>query len=235
MRAELPSPRLTGGTVQEQMAALQSWLYQLTERLNWALDTLETAPERVVLPQSTALSEQQARSAFGAIKSLILKSGDIVDAYAQKIGQKLTGEFAAQSEFGSFREEMRHTVSESSADIRRAFSDVQTLISRVDGVDDALIAVNAHVRTGLLEYRDGVGVYGVEVGQRTEEGGQETFRKFARFTADRLSFYDKNGAEVSYISDYKLHITNAVVKGTLQLGGYGLDTAAGIAFKWVGR
>ena len=77
-------------------------------------------------------------------------------------------------------------------------------------------------------------IYGLEIGQTSELNGAEVFNKFARFTSDRLSFYDKNDTEVAYISDYKLYITYAEI-GTLKLGAYIIDTTNGLAFKWVGR
>ena len=98
-----------------------------------------------------------------------------------------------------------------------------------------MVAVNANIRTGLLYYDNGTPVYGVEVGQRTQLNGTEVFNKYARFISNRLSFYDQGGNEVSYISDYKLYITNAVVTGNLQVGGYMLDTGKGLGFKWIGR
>lgn len=78
-------------------------------------------------------------------------------------------------------------------------------------------------------------IYGLEIGQTSMIDGVEVFDKFARFTSDRLSFYDKNDTEVAYISDYKLFITNAEITGTLKLGAYIIDTTNGLAFKWVGR
>ena len=78
-------------------------------------------------------------------------------------------------------------------------------------------------------------VYGIEVGQRNTVNGVEVFNKFARFTADRLSFYDQSGEEVAYISDFKLYITNAEVTGTLKLGGFLIDTSKGFTLKWAGR
>ena len=71
---------------------------------------------------------------------------------------------------------------------------------------------------------------GIEIGQTTDVNGVQKFNKFARFTADRLSFYDANSIEVAYISDYKLVITQAHIKGTLEMGSYfKFDTTNGIA------
>ena len=62
--------------------------------------------------------------------------------------------------------------------------------------------------------------------------GEETFNKYARFTADRLSFYDANDTEVSYIGDYKQVITNAKVLEKLEVGKFVFDTSNGIALRW---
>ena len=68
------------------------------------------------------------------------------------------------------------------------------------------------------------------------EDGVETFNKFARFTADRLAFYDATYQDepVAYISNYMLVITNAWVKGNLELGidnHFVLDTSNGLALR----
>lgn len=115
-------------------------------------------------------------------------------------------------------------------------TDIQSVKSDIEQIGYALIEVNANIRSGLLYYNDeGVPVYGLEIGQRNSIDGVEVFNKFARYTADRLSFYDQNDTEVAYISDYKIHITHAEVTGTLKLGGYLIDTTKGLTFKWVGR
>lgn len=106
----------------------------------------------------------------------------------------------------------------------------------IESIIYTLVEVNASIKSGLLYYDDsGIPIYGLEIGQRNTIDGVEVFNKFARFTSDRLSFYDKNGNEVAYISDYKLHITNAEIMGTLKLGAFLLDTTKGFRLKWVGR
>ena len=115
-------------------------------------------------------------------------------------------------------------------------SDVDKLKKSLDALNQTLIDVNAHIKSGLLYYDENeIPVYGLEVGQKNTVNGVEVFNKFARFCAGRLSFYDNNGTEVAYISDYKLYITHAEVTGTLKLGGYLVDTSRGVTFKWVGR
>lgn len=115
-------------------------------------------------------------------------------------------------------------------------SELKDVKDELESIIYTLIEVNASIKTGLLYYDDnGIPIYGLEIGQRNTVDGVEVFNKFARFTSDRLSFYDRNGTEVAYISDYKLHITNAEIEGTLKLGAFLVDTSKGFRLKWVGR
>jgi archaellum component FlaC len=114
--------------------------------------------------------------------------------------------------------------------------DIDKLKKSLDTLNSILVEVNAKIKTGLIDYdENGIPIYGLEIGQKNTINGVEVFNKFARFSAGRLSFYDNNGTEVAYISDYKIYITHAEVTGTLKLGGYLVDTTKGVTFKWVGR
>lgn len=120
-------------------------------------------------------------------------------------------------------------------DVKDSLSaDIDAVQQELETLDSSVIKVTANIKSGLLS-DDNIPVYGFEVGQTIEKDGTEVFNKYARFTADRLSFYDRNGIEVAYISDYKIYITHAEVTGTLKIGGYLVDTTNGLTFKWVGR
>lgn len=124
-----------------------------------------------------------------------------------------------------------------SNDIAGLEGDIDGLKGDVVKLDYSLIEVTANVKTGLLYYDAGeIPVYGLEIGQRTWLDGEEVFNKFARFTADRLSFYDQNGTEIAYISDFKLYIRSAEIVNSQKLGGY-MDVVkadGGVVTKWVG-
>ena len=145
--------------------------------------------------------------------------------------------YVAQSDFGTYTEEASQTITKNSKSIESFYEDMQEIITDLETLEHSLIEVNANIKSGLLYYDDsGVPMFGVEVGQTTSIDGEEVFHKFARFTAGRLSFYDQNGSEVAYISDYKLYITHVEIKGSLKEGGYmDIITAdGGIVTKWVG-
>lgn len=232
-------PNINGKTTEQQMAQIRSYLYQMVEQLNWALNTIDTdnttKNRNIVVSKSDSMTEPEAQSTFNAIKSLIIKSADIVTAYQEEFNKTFSGEYVSKSDFGTYMNTTMQELDISPDAIKQSFTDIQTIESDVDGINDALVDVTAHIKTGkLYEDDDGSPVYGVEVGQKDIVDGVEVFNKYARFTSSRLSFYDQNGTEVSYISDYKLYITNVVIMGNLWIGKYVMDTSIGIAFKWIG-
>lgn len=241
MSFNLRLPNITGATDREQLAQIKSFLYQQTQQLQWALNALNgTSSSDVVIQRSQSAGggsvEINSQHTFNAIKALIIKSSDIVNAYYDIINQRLDGEFVAKSDFGTFKEQTSQDIIKSSAAIESLYENIQEIIGAVDGIENALIAVKAHIRSGLLyTNEEGVPIYGLEIGQINTVDGEDVFNKYARFTSDRLSFYDANDTEVAYISDYKLYITNAEITGVVTLGAFKLNTTKGIQLKYVGR
>ena len=271
MAVTIPTPRITAASDRERLQQIQSYLYQMAGQLQWAFNTIETGTTGVTVqspaPQS-ARSENGAvenpKATFAALKDLIIKSADIVEAYYDTISAKLEGKYVAQSDFGTFAEETRLELEGTSASISQIYTNEQTILTDLNtlaGNADALsgkvtelteqnkalgddleqltrqsLLTNAYIKSGLLYYReDGSPVYGLEIGQTNSAGGETVFDKFARFAADRLSFFDSNDVEVAYISDYKLYITNAEISGSLWLSGkFKIYYNGGLAFQWIG-
>ena len=241
MGIELRLPNITGND-REQLSQIRSYLYQLVPQLQWALNNVSTiSPSYVAKDTSrsvtSATQSLDAEVAFNALKPFIIKSADIVKVYYEQINSMLLGTYVAHSDFGTFIENTEQEINQTSTYIDQLFADLQQIFTDIENLNFTLAEVNAHIRSGLLYYDDnGVPVYGLEIGQKNSIDGVEVFNKFARFTADRLSFYDQNDTEVAYISDYKLYITHVQIRGSLQEGGYKdfVDSSGGIVTKWVG-
>ena len=256
MSVEIRLPNITGDSPGVQLAQIKSYLYQMVEQLNYALSTMEsgTTTENAVSAYAPVFIQQKEdpASTFNSIKSLIIKSADIVTAYYNEISKRLEGVYVAEASFpdgiATYIEKTSNDVIANSTYIKQMYDNVQTIKSDVKGIKEDQINVKANIKTGLLYYvgedgkeyeselENGTPVYGVEVGQIvTDENGTELFNKFARFVANRLSFYGQSGEEVAYISDYKLYITNAEITGSLKLGGFKIDTTRGFTLFWEGR
>ena len=241
MSFDIKLPNISATTDRGQIEQIRGYLYQLAEQLKWALNSIESGGTNVLYQgnKSTAkaVPEKEAQATFNSIKSLIIRSADIVNAYYDTISEKFSGLYVAQSDFGSYMEQTSQTINTNSTEIENLFTNLQAIITDIENLEHSQIEVNAHIRSGLLYYDDkGVPIYGLEIGQKNEIDGEQVFSKYARFTSGRLSFYDQNDLEVAYVSDYKLYISNVEIKVSLQEGGYKdfIDSNGGIVTKWVG-
>ena len=240
MSIQIPKPNITASDDRERLRQIQSYLHRMAGQLQWAFDTLETGGGTSLPRQQknqAGKGTENPESAFSGIKSLIIKSADIVNAYYAQISRRLESVYVAQSEFGTYTQQTQLDLQANSEGIRQLFTDTQTLSQTVDQIYDSVLGTNAYLKTGKLqEDENGISIYGLEIGQTRNVNGETVFDKFARFTADRLSFFDSSDVEVAYISDYHLHITNAVITGSLvlmqqfqvSLGNQSID------FKWLG-
>lgn len=241
MSIDIRLPHITATTDAGKLQQMQSYMYQLAEQLNWALNTVESAQAGnvtagVVYQQRANTTPQEAEDTFNSIKALIIKSADIVKAFETTIFSDFNGKYFADSDFGTYLEETSRKVEESSKGVTETFTRVESIDSRVEGVEDEIKTTNAYIQRGLLSN----GEYGIEIGETSEEG---VFRQYARFTSDKLSFHDVNGYEVAYIGagdsnngDTKcLYVTGrAVFQGEIHFRGYKVDTSDGLAFTWIG-
>ena len=233
-------PNITANTEQGQLLQVKSYLQQLAQELNWALTAIESGNNAQVAKKNAtgnAVTKEEMATTFNELKSLIIKSSQTVVAYSEAAEEKYRSMYVAQSDFGTYTEANEQTITKNSKAIESFYENIQKIVTDLDTLEHSLIEVSANIKSGLLYYDEsGVPVYGVEVGQRTEIDGVEFFDKFARFTSDRLSFYDQNDNEVAYISDRKLFINHVEIKNTFRMGGF-MDTVqsdGSIVTKWVG-
>ena len=240
MTIDIRLPNITASTEAGKLQQMQSYIYQLVEQLNWALNTVQTAQEgstsAVAYQQKQPATPQEAEDTFNSIKALIIKSADIVKAYEETILTNFNGEYFSDSDFGTYLEQTSKSIEENSKGVTESYTRIESIDSRVAGVEDEVSTTNAYIRRGLLDNDK----YGIEIGETSEDG---VFRRYSRFTAEKVSFYDVNGNEVAYIgagdtdkgNTNCLYITGkAVFLGEMQLGGYKTDTSDGLAFTWVG-
>lgn len=235
-------PSVTATTEAGKLQQIQSYMYQLVEQLNVALADIDggsigkqTAVANQPGISPTAGAEVAAQATFGSIKSLIIKSADIVNAYYDAINKRLEGLYVAESDFGTYAEQTTQQIEANSTAVKQFYTNLQTVISDIN-LKISQIDVSAYINSGLLDYDDdGAPVYGLEVGQRTEIDGKEVFNRYARFTASKLSFFDSNSIEVAYISDKKLYISHVEITGSFTMGGFidiVLDDKS-VVTKWV--
>lgn len=235
-------PDISGRTEAEQLAQIRSYLYQFAGQLNWALNTLEkgtSGNDSLVVQKggSPATIENDAVSNFSEIKSLIIKSADIVEAYYDQIDEmlKLSGHYVAQSDYAKFTEDTSSFITATSESTTQYFKKTETIESKVKEIESATKAQEGYIRTGNVGSNWDDDALGMEIGEFDTENGT-TQKRFARFTSYGLELFGSNkDVPVAYVHQYKLYITYAEITGSLKIGGYLIDATNGLSFKWVGR
>lgn len=248
-------PNIVGNTEAQKLEQMRRYLHQLADELNFQLDHtgnlmsghLSTANEAVA-----SAKKDSAISNFNDIKALIIKSADIINAYYDEISYRLEGIYVAEATFpggsASFVEKTEQNIEANSKYIEQLFTDLEEIVSDVDGIESTMIETAANIRSGQLyiageeesvlddNIPNGAPVFGVEVGQKTTKDGVEVFDKFARFTAFGMILYDENGHEAAYITNNRMNIPNATINKSLLMGGFidEVDADGGIVTKWVG-
>ena len=241
-------PNITANSTQEQIRQVHSYLYQVVEQLNWALNTIESASDNATTSTTTSVNsdsqtfqEETSLNTFNSIKGLIIKSADIVNAYYEEIDNllKLSGEYVAEASFpegsATFIQNTTSTLNANSESITQHYTNIQKIESDIKSLDKQFVDTKSYIRTGHL-YDDGdIPIYGIEVGQETEKNGKKIFNQYARFIANKLSFFDSNGYEAAYISDRKLFINNVEIKYLFKMGGFEdtVQSDKSIVTKWV--
>lgn len=224
MSFEFRLPNINATTSEGQIAQIRSSFIQLIEQLNFALNTIDSPVARGETSSlngvaSSGNAETNAQNTFSEIKSLIIKSADIVNAYYEEFKKRFDGLYVSESDFGTFEEQTRQDIIANSTSIESLYGNIQKITDEIGNIKTEL-DVTAYIKSGEIdENPDGTPVFGIEIGQTNEVNGEKVFDKFARFTADRLSFYDQNGHEVAYISDRKLYISNIEVTASYKIGG----------------
>lgn len=245
MQVDLREPMIQG-TDREKLEQIRSYLYQLIPTLRWAFENVSegggaSETSGAVIRNTTQVvtrppTEAEAEATFESIKALIINSSDIIEAYAKEINESLSSEYVAVGAFGTYRESTKSLIQANADGITQSNEKIKTIESvyRDGGKYAAIVKNEGYVRAGYLDEQ----AYGLEVGQIVYEGGVETFRGFGRFTPEKISFYDRDGTEVAWLSNRRLRALEVEAVEKQQLGGFVdlVDDATGdVKTKWVGR
>ena len=238
--------------------AIFSYLYQAMEQIENALNHITT--DQVVgienigsgnNQQSQAVDQNirnELNSQVSGLKSLIIKTADSIRAEHDESMTDLKSSYVAQSEFGEYRENISNRITESAEGLRQDISLMENTIS--GKADQAAFEaykteLEGYIHIGLIVLPDGTRRPGVAIGTDIREektvdaDGNETvilhdIPQAAAFTSERLSFF-LNNAEVAYISNGQLYITDARVTKNLRLGDVTMTGKTGgiLDFKYV--
>jgi len=248
-------PRLTGSEAQ-QLVQLKSYLFQLSDKLNTALSNLDennfaanSTARTVVSGSLGGEAAETVNQAAATLKALIIKTANDVRAEIDVITTTLEGSYVAASEFGTYQETIAAQLT-AMPDYVMQEIDYNATITSINaslGVLEAYqVETSGRIKAGIVYYDGATPIVGIAIGQElattgsTEEVGGNTYdvidkKEFSVvLTARKLAFY-QGEAEVAYLSNSKLYITNATITGKLALGtDWEISSTDGYTIKWTG-
>lgn len=243
----LPMPPYPTGSLQQQCAATYSYLFQMAQQLNMALQSLEGGTSSPSAPPSAASPDGSSSAAlagqYQTLRSLIIKTADRVEKSMEQLTARMSEEYVAGSDFGSYLQNLSAYLEANPEAVTQYYGFYSDLKAQAEAVDAAFrhykLSTEGYIRTGIVGYDGAAPVYGVAVGQgltTTEVDGEtvvapDSFR--AVFTAKRLSFW-QDSTEVAYVSNNRLYITNITVPDGLDIGQWSISSRNGLAFRWIG-
>ena len=249
-----PLPELRG-TEREQLQTIHRYLFAFANELNTALNRLDTqvtqtstAVQPVASPGAVGgVVDEKVKSSYDALRSLIIKNADTVYASMDEIRQTLESEYVAQSEFGTFQENLTNTIEATAGGVVSSYdysSLLQPINDAMAGFSAYQVNTEQYIKIGIVGEDDfGIPIAGIVVGNNLSEviidGETHVISQdmYSCFTADQLSFW-KNGIRQAYISNETLFITNISVTNEIVLGfgtnKWKMDVTNGFTIRNVG-
>ena len=218
---QLPSQAMLATLEPEaQMRKIHGYLYQLTEQLRYVLDNLDTenfvtataqkiqqAADAAATSQAIADTQVKTQADFQKSLAAIIEAADTVTAnyfadmqvMQNAIQSDVRANYALKDELEAHQLELTSRITQTATDLTAAFS-------RVLQLEDAVGGFSNEVFSTFIRFD----ADGIELGRSDSD-----FR--CRLTNERLCFL-QGANQIAYVSNHRLHISDAVIGGTLSLG-----------------
>jgi hypothetical protein len=245
-----PPPSTTQGDANARIAAIHRYLFKLSEQLNHALTQSDEKIKQTVVASQNAIkaAEEPLEGEYNRLKSLVIKTADIVRTEMDVLETRLASEYIAISTWGAYEESIRAHATATAREVLETFE----YSSRLDALerdsvtfDSYRLSTSGYIRRGIIGYDDqSMPIIGIAIGQdlrsRTVEIGCEVLEEIdmtqnlAAYTSDRVTFW-QNGVEVGSFSNSELSVTRIRVADSIGLGGlWAITRTNGFSIEWTG-
>lgn len=236
------NPPVLQGAERDQLQQLQRYLHAMSEKLNQSLTQISV--EQLTPETQKALTAAEAKAADTAtsLKSLIVKTANIVRHEMDMISTALSDRYQALSDqFGSYERNLDSQITATAEGILQDYryeERVQGLENEAGETDVFIRRINQYIFSGLVDETNGK--YGIAIGENVtsydEQGNPHINNnaKMATFTMDRLSFF-QGETEVAYFASNTFYINHGEVKQSLQMGNHTWQVMADGSIALVGN
>lgn len=220
------TPPTLSGDEAGQLQQMYSYLYQMSEKLNTALMDIsveQLAPQERQVMLKLESEETDVATAKETLKSLIIKTAEIVRHEMTEISTTLTDRYEAiSSEFGEYSRNLEATITATARGIMQEYNYDETIrgLQQTDaGLLEFETRTNQYIFSGIIDPTTGEA--GIAIGENVTnaDGSLNSNNKMATFTKNRLSFF-QGGREVAYYSDNAFYIKQGIIEHSLQMGSH---------------
>jgi hypothetical protein len=248
-------PQQLQGSEKDQLKALYSHLFKLSNELNNALNNIEKSAVSSAVAATnpapatgsgsgTGTTTPSLGEQYSALRSLVIKSAATVEATMTEIRETLTSDYLAISDFGTFQENLTTTIQTTAQNTVTNY-DYSALLKPINdemaGFSAYQVKTEQYIKIGIVgEDENGVPIAGIVIGKNLAEVivDGETYvsspEMYSCFTANRLSFW-QSGVEQAYISNETLYVTNISATNSITVGFGGnkwvFDTTNGLTIR----
>jgi len=220
------------GTEREQLRQIYTYLYAMSEKLNEAMNSITTENmdgELQVKIRQIATREDRTQES-NALKSLIIKTAQIVRSEMDEIRTTLESNYEAISEeFGEYTRNLTSNITATAEGILQDYHFEERIQSNTDTMQGFIQKTNQYIYSGLIDTVTEGGVtrqrYGIAIGNNvtdTDADGNESLNRdnmMSTFTMDELAFY-VNGVKVAWFSNSVFNISDGKITNTLRIGNH---------------
>lgn len=218
----------TGGTVEEQLSEIRSYIYKNNEQMNATLANLTTEKfwENTASAISSAENKSetpQLLSQYAKVRDLIIKTATEVSKTDEHYNMLLSGGYLAKSQFGEYLLNTSVEVDGKSTGFTEVYHYGAQINSLGNSFSEYRLDESMYIKRGLLDDSGGDPIYGIELGILNKkvvvDGETHQFDTAyrTRITPDKWSFIYNGLAgenkEVAYIQADKIYFPNADITG----------------------
>lgn len=215
------NPPALAGDERNQLVQLFRYLSEMSEKLNTALNNISVEQmDTTAQQQIRTAGAEENQAAYNGLKSLIVKTAEIVHGEMDEISTVLQSQFNVVSEqFGELQRSTTASITAAADGIRQNYEMIEQLKNSGNTTDIFMNRIKGYIYTGIIDEQ--TGTLGIAIGEEitNQDGTMNSAKKMATFTMNKLSFW-QGETELAYFTDNVFHITHGEIMKTLKIGNH---------------
>ena len=218
------NPPALQGKEENQLRQLYGYLNAMSEKLNTALmdvtiEQMAPATRQVI----TSQAETQVKD-FETLKSMIIKTAEVVRHEMDEIRVHLEDNYQALStQFGEYQQNLTNDITMTAMGILQDYQFQERITGLENDTGSFMRQISQYIFTGLISSNPVR--YGIAIGENITSYDQDgnpyinNQQKTATFTMDELAFW-QGETKMAWFASRVMHIDNAEIESSMKMGNH---------------